>query len=77
MEETKVLQVFEKGTNECQHLWVYDCKHIAMFTIPAEYVKERICGCCGRKELVSDSTLQPIGKDEKDYNFTLEKFKKN
>jgi hypothetical protein len=39
-------------------------------------MKDRVCEHCGRKELIIDSKLQPIGKNEKDYNFTLEKFKK-
>jgi hypothetical protein len=77
MEETKVLQVFEKGTDECRHSWVYDSKFTAMYTVPAEYMKDRICEVCGRKELILDSKLQPVGKDGKNYNFVLEKFKKS
>jgi hypothetical protein len=76
MEESKILKVFEKGKDECEHEWVYDSKFTAMYTIPAEYMKDRVCEHCGRKELIIDSKLQPIGKNEKDYNFTLEKFKK-
>lgn len=76
MEETKILQVFDKGNDSCQHSWVYDAKFVAMYTIPAEYMKDRICESCGRKEVVLDSQLQPIGENQKEYLFTLEKFKK-
>jgi hypothetical protein len=59
----KVLTTFEKGKEDCNHIFVYSNNVMVGFSYPPVCTSYRICAECGRYEYVQDNKL--IGNGNK------------
>lgn len=62
--EQKVIEVFSNGKGGCEHDYVYDKPVKMSFTFPPVIEQLRICECCGKAELVSESEVFGFDADK-------------
>jgi hypothetical protein len=67
----KVITIFTKGKEGCEHEFVYSKHGKAEFTFPIKFTGARICKHCGQHEMVE---LNSIPKTSNDFTEIVERF---